>query len=342
AGRAPARPVALLLPGQGSQYAGMATGLYGHEPAFTAAVDDVLRHMGPDGQRVRDDWLGITSTVDVDDVRRAQPLLFAVDYGLVRMLESWGVRPVAMLGHSAGELVAATLAGVFTLRDAVRAQLDRVRFTAGVPTGGMLAVAATAEQVRPYLTGDVAIAAVNASRQTMLAGTTGWLAQVRSRLTGAGMTVAVVPASSPFHSPAMAVVARRTEPGLAAMSLRPPERTMYSGYTGELLGAADATTPRFWARQVTDTVHFAAALDRLLGARDVLLVEAGPGQTLTSFARRHPAVRRGTSDAVALLPRGAAGDPGTVVAAAARIWAEGHDLHLPGVAGLARCAAAAR
>ncbi|MFP3991469.1 acyltransferase domain-containing protein [Streptomyces sp. E11-3] len=327
-----ARPVALLFPGQGSQHSAMAAGLYRREPVFTAAVDAALSHMGEEGSRIRDDWLNPAAPlIPVDDVRRAQPLLFAVDYALGRLVLSWGIRPVAMLGHSAGELVAATLSGVVSLPDGVAMMMERVRQAVRIPAGGMLAVAATEDQLRPYLTVDVSIAAVNANQQTMLAGSAEPLAEVEQRLRGDGLTVVKVPATSPFHSPAMAPASDAVETAYRRIPLREPTLPLYSGYTGELLTPQDAMSPRFWARQITDTVYFKQALESLLAVDDMLLIEAGPRQTLTAFARRHRAVRLAASAAVPLLPSRpgtAEADRQSVLGAASRLWTEGHDLDL--------------
>ncbi|MER6024977.1 acyltransferase domain-containing protein [Streptomyces sp. NPDC001851] len=322
------RPVALLFPGQGSQHHAMAAGLYGREPVFTAAFDAALSHMGDEGPRIRADWLTDgRPLIPVDDVRRAQPLLFAVDYALGRMVIGWGVRPTAVLGHSAGELVAATIAGAVALPDAVAMVMARVREAVRIPPGGMLAVAAEEHRLRPYLRDDVAIAAVNANQQTMLAGPAEPLAEIAQALRADGLTVVTVPATSPFHSPAMAPASEAVEAAYRDIPLRPPTLPLYSGYTGELLRPEEALSPRFWARQITDTVYFKQALESLLAADDMLLIEAGPRQTLTAFARRHRAVRLGASAAVPLLP----GRPGTaeadrqsVLTAAARLWTEGH------------------
>lgn len=323
------RPVALMFPGQGSQYIGMAAGLYREELAFTAAVDEVFEHFGPDGAAVRSDWLASGPDIDIDDVRRAQPLLFAVDYALGRMILSWGISPVAMIGHSAGEVVAATLAGVFTLPEAAGLVAGRVRTAVLIPSGGMLAVAASVAELGPYLVGDVAIAAVNATRQVMLAGSDEPLAKVEAHLLANDFTVRTVPATTPFHCSAMAPAAAEAEANFRARP-RPPSVTIYSGYTGEVMTSENATSPRFWCRQLTDTVHFGPALNRLLGDRpEVLLVEAGPGQTLTALARRTPAVRSGASAVVPLLPA-VPGPPeldrSSVCAAAAFLWTEGHNL----------------
>jgi acyl transferase domain-containing protein len=319
-----ARPVVLLFPGQGSQHRAMATGLYGRDPVFTAELDAALELMGPLGRQARNDWLADRPAIEVDDVRRAQPLLFALDYALGRMVESWGVRPAAMLGHSAGEVVAATLSGVFTLAEAAAVVRDRVACAVRIPAGGMLAVAAGAGQLAGYLRDDVVVAAVNARRQTMLAGSTAPLAVVRQQLLDAGHVVVPVPATSPFHSPAMVPAAAAVRRSFAARP-RPPDGRAYSGYTARRLDTQDAVSAGFWSRQLTDPVLFGPALERLLAdVGDALLLEAGPGQTLTFFARRHPAVRAGRSTVVPLLGGPGGGDREAVLAAAETVYAEGH------------------
>lgn len=326
------RPVTLLFPGQGAQHGGMAAGLYRTEPVFTDAMDNVFALLGAEGERLRADWLGDDPMIGIDDVRRAQPLLFAVDFALGRLLLDRGVRPAAMLGHSAGELVAATLAGVFELPDAVVLVRDRVRHAVTLPAGGMLAVAAAAADLRPYLQDErVAVAAVNTRRQTMIAGPTAPLSEVETRLRADGVTVCEVPSTRPFHSPVMAPVVSATERAIARVRLRAPHLPVYSGYTGDVLTAAEAHDPAFWARQVTDTVYFGPALDRLLAAQSVVLVETGPGQTLTAFARRHRAVGAGHSAVVPLLPvrpQGPDADLRSVLDALERIRAEGHDIRV--------------
>jgi acyl transferase domain-containing protein len=286
-----------MFPGQGSQYPRMAASLYGTDPVFTSVIDEVFELFGEIGSLAGEAWL---AGEDVDHVSRAQPLLFAVDYALGRTVLSWGVEPVAMIGHSAGEVVAATLAGVFSVEEAVSLVRDRVLAAVPIPSGGMLAVAASEADLVPYLEGDVAIAAVNSARQTMLAGSDAPLAAVRARLEADSFVVVTVPASTPFHSPAMQPA---VDEALAAWRVSPsaPSLPVYSGYTGKLMTAEDALSARFWTRQLTDTVYFGPALTELLAMCDVLLVEAGPGQTLTSFARRTKAVRSGASQVVPLL-----------------------------------------
>ncbi|MET9502708.1 acyltransferase domain-containing protein [Streptomyces sp. NPDC006622] len=321
-----ALPVALLLPGQGSQHQRMAAGLYGHEPVFTAAMDEFFDAAGPEGAPLREDWLAERPATEIDHVTRSQPLLFAVDHALGRLVLSWGVRPAALLGHSIGELAAAALAGVFSPRDAAALVLDRIRRLAGAPPGGMLAVAASTAEVAPYLSGDVVVGAVNAPRQTVLAGPDGPLEEIGRALREAGFVCRPVPSLSAFHSPVLEPACRGAAARFAAVRKHPPAVPVHSAYTAAPLTGSDIQDPAFWARQPVAPVLFWPALEGLLATGDHLLVEVGPGQGLSQLARRHPAVRRGSSVVVSLLPARPGppeADRTAVAAAAALITAAG-------------------
>ncbi|MQS05868.1 acyltransferase domain-containing protein [Streptomyces alkaliphilus] len=333
------RPVVLLLPGQGSQYHGMASGLYREEPVFRAAVDEVLAVWGAEGEAIRADWLGAPAgaAIPVDDARRSQPLLFAVGQGLGRLLLGWGVRPVEALGHSAGEVVAATLAGIFTVTEGAALVRDRVRATVPIPAGGMLAVAASVDRLAPYLSGQVAVAAENAPHRTLLAGPRAELAAVAARLARDRVVLRAVPATAPFHSPAMEPAVAAAERAFRA-SPGPGRFPVRSGYTGRPLTVHEARSARFWARQLADPVRFGPALTALLRGGDRLLVECGPGRVLSDLAHRQDAVRAGKSAVLSMLP-GHRSDRAAVLEVAAALWCEGHALtvdaeHLPAGAGL--------
>ncbi|WP_042164024.1 acyltransferase domain-containing protein [Streptomyces sp. NBRC 110035] len=314
------RPVALLLPGQGSQHVRMAAGLHGVEPVFTDAMDEALAALaapGPLGLRtagLREDWLDCRDSAVTGHVTRSQPLLFAVDYALGRLVLDWSIRPVALLGHSIGEVAAAVLTGIFTLRDAAALVHDRVTRLADAPPGGMVAVAASPEELAPLLGGEVVVAAVNAVRQTVLAGLAGPLRATTEELRAAGFVVRPVASFTAFHSPALAPAMEGADDLIAALPVGDPAIPVMSGYTARYLTPAEAKEPGFWSRQPLDPVLFWPALDALLDGRDLVLVEAGPGQGLSQLARRHPAVRSGRSAAVPLLPP-AAGPPEADLAA---------------------------
>ncbi|MBO0806716.1 MAG: acyltransferase domain-containing protein [Actinobacteria bacterium] len=305
-----ALPPALLMPGQGAQYPGMGTGLYQRLPAFAALVDGVFEIMGRAGDELRSDWLAADPVLPLEHVLRSQPLLFAIDYALGRLLLDLGLRPAVMLGHSVGELAAATLAGVFDLDGAVRFLCARGRHLARAPAGGMIAVAASREQVVPYLQPGADIGAINAPRQTVVAGHGGPLRATAVALRGAGFAVAPVFSLTPFHSSALEPVVGAIRRALSGTAMRAPAIAMVSGYTARHLADAEAVDPMYWARHDTDPVLYWPALEALLADGPHLLIECGPGQGLTTLARRHPDVRAGRCEVLSLLGSGASGPGG--------------------------------
>jgi [acyl-carrier-protein] S-malonyltransferase len=298
------------MPGQGAQYRGMGAGLYRALPAFSAIVEEVFQMMGAAGDELRSDWLAADPALPLDQAGRSQPLLFTIDYALGRLLMDLGLRPAVLLGHSIGEMAAAALAGVFDLDGAIGVLQDRVSHLAGAPTGGMVAVAASREDVEPYLRPGVDIGAVNAPRQTVIAGAGEPLRAVSAALREAGFTCAPVSSLTPFHSAVLQPVADGTRHLLAGLPMKPPAIAIVSGYTGHRLTDAEATDPLYWARHPVDPVLFWPALESLLADEPQLLIECGPGQGLTTLARRHPDVRSGRCEVLSLLGSPAAGSGG--------------------------------
>ncbi len=314
-----------MFPGTGAQHARMAAGLHGHEPVFTEAVDTVLALLGPEGEAIRSDWLADEPAEPLDADTRSAPLLFAVNYAMGRLVESWGVRPDAYLGHSMGEFTATVLAGVFGLEDAVGLLWERVLLQRDTPAGGMLAVAAAPEELTGYLRDGVVVGAVNAPRHTVLSGPEEPLRAVARRLAADGRTCRRLATRSPYHSPALAPVVDRTEALIRGLRPCPPRVPVYSAYTARPLGPEETADPAFWAVQPTAPVMFWQTLERVLRDDDRLLVEAGPSQTLAVLARGHEAVRAGRSAVVTTLPpraRGPEEDRRSVRAARERLLAE--------------------
>lgn len=295
------RPIAMLMPGQGAQYQGMAVGLYEREPAFTDAIDEFFVLLGREGAAIRSDWLSARPKVEIDEAIRAQPLLFGIGYAMGRTLQSWGVEPSVLLGHSAGEYVAAALAGVVTLEDAASQLLERVELFQRAPLGGMLAVVATEEQVAPFLTDEVVIGAVNGPGQLLLAGPQPQLSEVRAQLDRAEITCMPAKALRGFHSPSILDACEAAVSAFASVPLRAPSIRIVSAAKPGVLDAATAKDPRFWAMVPGAPVLFGPALDLLLSQGPYLLVETGPGQGLSVLARRHPEVLNRRSAVVSLL-----------------------------------------
>lgn len=327
--RHPPRPVGLLFPGHGSQHPRMGTGLYGHEPGFTAAMDDFFTAVGPTGPALREAWLAEDPERRIDEGELGQPLLYALGHALATMVIGWGVRPGAVLGHSVGELVAATVAEVLTPADGARLMAARSDTYAPVVAGGLLAVAASAEELARFAVGEVSVAVVNGPRQTALGAPEAALDLLAGQLLQAGYVARRTRIRQPFHTPHALPAVELFEPAFASVALCPPVLPLYSAATAAPVTPDEAVRPRFWARQMSDPVLFGPALDRLLADHRLLLVEAGPTQALTALALRHPAVTAGQSAAVGLLParpdHGRA-DRASTLKVIARLWVEGHDL----------------
>lgn len=300
-----ARPIVLMLPGQGAQYARMGAGLYGTDPGFTAALDEFLQAYatgGGDAERLRADWLAEAPDSPIHGSACSQPLLFAVGYALGEALRAYGITPHALLGHSIGELAAAGLAGVFDVPAAGRLLARRGDALAAIGPGGMLAVAASPRELAAYTGPDVVVGAVNGPRQSVLAGARRPLAEAASRLRKDGLVCRAVAGDLPFHSPAAADGARVWRDAFADVELKAPRVRIQSTATGLPVRAEEAVRAEFWADQIAAPVLFWPALDALLSAGDFCLVEAGPGQQLGGWAKRHRAVRTGVSTTLPLLP----------------------------------------
>jgi len=306
----------------------MAAGLYGREPVFTEEMDRFFAACGAAGPRLRAQWHRPAPNPGIDDSSRSQPLLFAIGHALGRVVESWGAGAVMLLGHSIGELAAAALAGVFSVADAGVLMKARAAAMTGAEPGGMLAVAGTPDAVRDLLIPPVAIAAINAPRQTVLAGPEQPLRETGRRLTAAGTTVRRVRSPHAFHSPAVEGAARRFGQAFAGIGLHAPRLTIYSGLTARPVTPAEAAQPWFWAGQMARPVLFWPALKALLdafGSRPgVVLADATPSGSLACAALRHPALRSGASAAVPLLaarPGRSADDCAVLAAARDRVLA---------------------
>jgi phthiocerol/phenolphthiocerol synthesis type-I polyketide synthase E len=279
--------VAFIFPGQGAQHIGMARGLYESEPVFAKHFDECVAgfagELGIDLHAEVFDGAG----GDLERTDRAQPALFAVEYALARLIESYGVAPAALAGHSVGEYVAATIAGVFDLPNAIKAVSMRARLMHAAPGGVMVAVAGSPDAIADCLSPDVDLAAVNDPGSCVVAGSDESIRRFQERLAQLGIVARRVRTSHAFHSRLMDGVLPEFTAFLSRLTLREPQIPLLSNVTGTWMSASEATDPATWARQIRSTVRFSAELDVLLGGPSRVLVEVGPGGTLTASAARH-------------------------------------------------------
>ncbi|HEY6391954.1 MAG TPA: type I polyketide synthase [Bryobacteraceae bacterium] len=284
------RPAVFLFPGQGSQSVNMAAELYRFQPVFRRELDRCSELLQPHlGRRILDVIFSPENAGLLDQTGFTQPALFAVEYALARLWMDLGLQPQAMLGHSIGEYVAACLAGVFTLEDALAVVAFRGKLMQSLPEGAMLAVPLGELETAVLLTGGLSIAAVNGAERCIVAGTPAEVARLEAVLSGRGISVQRLATNRAFHS-------AMTKPAMDSLRelfknipLQSPKIPYLSNVTGTWIGPEDATSPDYWARHLRRTVRFAEGLDEVLKIPDAVFIEAGPGKTLKTLTRWHPA-----------------------------------------------------
>ncbi len=284
--------VAFLFPGQGSQHSNMAREIYASEPVFRKAIDhccQILRpHLELDLQALlfpAED--SPAAQARITDTILAQPAIFTVSYALAQLWLSWGIRPAAMLGHSVGEFVAACLAGVFSLEDALQLVAIRGRMMQGVPHGAMLSVALGEAELRGRINGSCAIAAVNAPSLCVVSGPTDRVARLEEQFTAEGIACRPLVTSHAFHSPMMDPILEPFAECVARVQLREPRIPYVSCVTGTWIQPSEATDPTYWSRHMRECVRFAAGVQALTENHSRVLLEVGPGNTLSSLAKRN-------------------------------------------------------
>ncbi|HTQ27536.1 MAG TPA: amino acid adenylation domain-containing protein [Puia sp.] len=287
-----AGPVIFLFPGQGAQYPGMGRELYQYEPVFREAVDECAALLQKDLDKDIRQVIYAASTNggadgQINNTFYTQPAIFVIEYALARLWMSWGIEPVAFIGHSIGEFVAAHLAGVFSLRDALHLIASRGRMMSSLPEGKMLAVRSAYEEMLPLLPEDVSLAAVNSPGSAVVAGPSGSIAALAEKLTEKGISNRVLQTSHAFHSSMMDPVVVPFEEEVKKIERSQPRLAIISTVTGTWLTDAEATDPAYWSGHLRSTVRFADAITTMLAEnKKYVLLETGPGSVLTNLVRQ--------------------------------------------------------
>lgn len=331
------RPIAFMFPGQGAQYVNMALELYQAEPAFREQVERCLELLRP---HMDIDWQAVLypSREQVEEAERcltqtavAQPALFVIEYALARLWMEWGMHPQAMIGHSIGEYVAACLAGVFSLEDALALVAARGRLMQNLPGGAMVSVSLPIDQVQSLLSEELALAAVNTPSFGVVSGPTGAVAAFERLLAEKNIGYRHLHTSHAFHSqmmdPMLASFTREVE----RIDLKPPQIAFISNVSGTWITATQATSPAYWATHLRQRVCFADGISELLQEPHRVLLEVGPGRTLSTFAKSHPARQAGQVILPSLRhPQDPSSDLAFILGSVGRLWLSGVKLDWPG------------
>jgi acyl transferase domain-containing protein/acyl-CoA synthetase (AMP-forming)/AMP-acid ligase II/acyl carrier protein len=328
------RPIVFMFPGQGAQYVDMAKDLYRDEAIFRSEIDtcaELLQPMlGLDLRSVLFPQEGgiDEATIQLNNTRLTQPALFAVEYALAKLLQTWGIKPDAMVGHSIGEYVAACLAGVFSLPDALTLVAQRGRLISGLPTGAMLAVLTSEQTLQSLLEEDLWIAAINAPGICSVSGGHHAIENLKQRLQNQQITYHSIKTSHAFHSGMMDPILEDFSQCLLTIKLQRPRIPYLSNVSGDWIKAEQATDPRYWIDHLRQAVCFADCVDKLMHMQNPLLMEVGPGGSLSALVKQQEKSQH-ESIALSTLPRpgSSTSSCATLLEAIGKLWLYGAEIN---------------
>ncbi len=325
---AQAPSIVFLFPGQGAQFVNMGRQLYDSEPVFHEAVDRCARclqnHLGFDIRAVLYPQAAARAQAEqqINETRVTQPAIFTVEYALALLWMHWGIKPSLLIGHSVGEYVAAVLAGVFSVEDALMVLAGRARLMQDLPSGSMLAVRQGVAELEGSLPEEVAIAAINSPVLTTLSGPTPRLRALQEKFEAANVFCRLLPTSHAFHSAMMDPIVEPFAQLAGRIRAQKPALPWISTFTGAWMN--EAPDASYWAAQLRRTVRYGQAVEAAIQHGASLFLEVGPGQALTQLVRQQPAKPDGLTVLTSLGPDGTdAADLDSVLASLGRLWLTG-------------------
>jgi acyl transferase domain-containing protein len=329
-----------MFPGQGAQHVQMAARLHAGEPAFRRTIDDgaaILRPMlGADPRELLYPAGNGEPGASIDRTELAQPLLFLVEYALAQLWMSWGIRPEAMIGHSIGEYVAASLSGALAFRDALGLVAARGRLMQSLPPGDMLSVNLPEAELARWIAPPLAIAGVNSPSLSVASGPAQAIAELEARLAASGVGARRLRTSHAFHSVMVEPILEAFAAEVQRVRLGEIKIPWVSNVTGTWITPDEVRDPRYWVRHLRQTVRFADGIAALATRPDRVLLEVGPGRALTTFARQCPGFASGDALATLPHPKDPTADDVHMLETLGRLWIAGADVDWRALHGGAR------
>ncbi|MBD2166646.1 SDR family NAD(P)-dependent oxidoreductase [Calothrix membranacea FACHB-236] len=292
------RPITFMFSGQGSQYVNMGSELYQTESIFHEYIDSCCLILKPllnlDLRTVIYPQESDTEIAQekLKQTSLAQPALFVIEYALAQLWMSWGISPSAMIGHSIGEYVAACLAGVMSLEDALTLVAMRARLMQQLPSGSMLSIPLSEAEVKPLLKENLSLAANNAPFSCVVSGNHAAIAALSEQLIKKGIECRSLLTSHAFHSQMMEPILQTFIAEVKKITLNPPQIPFISNLTGTWISAQAATDPNYWANHLRQTVRFADGISVLLQEPNRIFLELGAGRTLSTFVKQQAGIQQ--------------------------------------------------
>jgi len=287
------RDIVFMFSGQGAQYPNMGLDLYKSEPVFREHIDRCSQILEPQLSLDLRDVLYPNNDIEqsADRLKQTfitQPALFAIEYALANLWMSWGIIPNSMVGHSIGEYVAACLAGVFSLDDALFLVATRGKLIQALPHGAMLAVFLAEKEIQEFLNEKISLSVINGPSLCVLSGEEDEINKLENTLSAKGKHCTRLFTSHAFHSQMMEPILDPFEEILKKIEMRSPKIPFISNVSGKEIGPVEATSTGYWVRHLRNTVRFSECLEELFKTQNRIFLEIGPGNTLATLAKQHP------------------------------------------------------